>query len=251
MKYLQNLTLETLNSALTIVHGDVRVTCRLESYSCKMAGDDKRLFKKRSKEEDQKSLVMLSAPKTVAGSSYTSSPLSNFCTSFGSTGEAGEEYPQNSVSDLKTMYYLISTLNAAFYPDYDFSGASSEEFSKEPNVDIVKNYINCNLSASLSEKYDKLSEELWQAIDAEITLSNCNVYSYNHSQEFNPFVDEGNMWTFNFFFHNCKQKRMLFFTCKAQSLSVLQSEPEGFQMAQEDEYYDVNDSFDGNVPLMF
>lgn len=35
----------------------------------------------------------------------------------------------------KSLFYLISTLNASF-ADYDFSGAKSEEFSKEPGLQV-------------------------------------------------------------------------------------------------------------------
>jgi hypothetical protein len=36
----------------------------------------------------------------------------------------------------KTLFYLISTLNAAF-TDYDFSDAKSCEFSKEPTLQVI------------------------------------------------------------------------------------------------------------------
>ena len=36
----------------------------------------------------------------------------------------------------KTLFYLISTLNASFNPDYDFSKAKSEEFSREPSIQV-------------------------------------------------------------------------------------------------------------------
>jgi len=37
----------------------------------------------------------------------------------------------------KTLFYLISTLNASFYPDYDFSNAKSSEFSREPSLQVI------------------------------------------------------------------------------------------------------------------
>jgi len=37
----------------------------------------------------------------------------------------------------KTLFYLISTLNASFYPDYDFSNAKSGEFSREPSLQVT------------------------------------------------------------------------------------------------------------------
>ena len=35
----------------------------------------------------------------------------------------------------KSLFYLISTLNVSF-PEYDFSGAKSDEFSKEPSLQV-------------------------------------------------------------------------------------------------------------------
>jgi len=46
----------------------------------------------------------------------------------------------------KTLFYLISTLNASFYPDYDFSNAKSSEFSREPSLQV----INCFMTVELS-----------------------------------------------------------------------------------------------------
>jgi hypothetical protein len=36
----------------------------------------------------------------------------------------------------KTLFHLISTLNAAF-PDYDFSDAKADEFTKEPSLQVT------------------------------------------------------------------------------------------------------------------
>ena len=46
----------------------------------------------------------------------------------------GEGYLCDTIST-KTLFYLISTLNASF-PDYDFSNAKSDEFSKEPSAEV-------------------------------------------------------------------------------------------------------------------
>ena len=64
----------------------------------------------------------------------------------------------------------------------------------------------------------RFSTSLWSAIDEEISLSNCNVYSYNPDLNSDPYGDEGCLWSFNFFFYNQKMKRILFFSCQAQSL---------------------------------
>lgn len=43
--------------------------------------------------------------------------------------------PLCDVISRKSLFYLISTLNAAF-PDYDFTDTRSSEFSKEPNLQV-------------------------------------------------------------------------------------------------------------------
>ena len=51
----------------------------------------------------------------------------------------GEGYLCDTIST-KTLFYLISTLNASF-PDYDFSNAKSDEFSKEPSAEVSYMYM--------------------------------------------------------------------------------------------------------------
>ncbi|KAK8742001.1 hypothetical protein OTU49_002050, partial [Cherax quadricarinatus] len=75
-------------------------------------------------------LQALSPPQSMDGAS---SPHS-LNKSLQSSG--GEDSPLEDKINRKTLFYLISTLNAAFYPDYDFSNASSQEFSREPSLEI-------------------------------------------------------------------------------------------------------------------
>ena len=149
MKYLENSNLEALSSALTLENGDCKVIARIESYSCKMAGEDKRLFKTLSSEGNPKDLTMLSPPQTL----LSVSPVAlQYSKSF-SADES--ENPLNYVCSKKTLYYLVSTLNASFRPDYDFSNAKSDEFSKEPSVTYVAEFINSSLGAVLGERYSR------------------------------------------------------------------------------------------------
>ena len=54
-----------------------------------------------------------------------------------STSDEGEGPLCDTIST-KTLFYLISTLNASFNPDYDFTSAKSEEFSKEPSLQVLQ-----------------------------------------------------------------------------------------------------------------
>lgn len=71
---------------------------------------------------------------------------------------------------------MTTTLNSTFNQDYDFSDAKSEEFSKEPNLQCVKNAVQSNLSATANEHYRDLHDALWAAIDEEISLKECDIY---------------------------------------------------------------------------
>ena len=148
MKLLENTELEALSSALSIENGDSQVMARIESYSCKMAGDDKRLFKAISHESNPNDLTTLSPPQTLS-----TSPISSCSRSFPSADES--ENPLSYACSRKTLYYLVATLNASFCPDYDFSNAKSDEFSKEPSVTFVADFVRSSLQAVLGENYNK------------------------------------------------------------------------------------------------
>jgi hypothetical protein len=77
----------------------------------------------------------------------------------------------------KTLFYLISTLNASFQPDYDFSNTLGSEFSKEPSLEFVIKSVENYLGTS--EAYARLKRQLWDAIDKEINLTECEFYRYD------------------------------------------------------------------------
>ncbi len=54
----------------------------------------------------------------------------------GKSAEDGEN-PLSDKCCRKTLFYLITTLNESFRPDYDFSAARAHEFSREPSVNWV------------------------------------------------------------------------------------------------------------------
>ena len=58
---------------------------------------------------------------------------------YGSSCEMDDDFVGLRLCDTistKTLFYLISTLNHSFSPDYDFSKAKSDEFSKEPSIQV-------------------------------------------------------------------------------------------------------------------
>ncbi|XP_026469306.1 repressor of RNA polymerase III transcription MAF1 homolog isoform X1 [Ctenocephalides felis] len=207
MKLLESTRFEAINNALSITTGDSTISGRIESYSCKLAGGDKAMYKRFSSEQGSRELQALSPPQTQLGMSpgqgYYSRSLS------------GDEGLLCDTISSKTLFYLISTLNAAFAPDYDFSDAKSYEFSKEPSLQWVMNSIDTNLAAVAGEAYHTLRSHLWAAVEDEISLADCDIYSYNPDLASDPYGEPGCIWSFNYFLYNKKLKRIVFFTCRA------------------------------------
>ncbi|KAM8937347.1 repressor of RNA polymerase III transcription MAF1 homolog isoform 1-T3 [Lycaon pictus] len=207
MKLLENSSFEAINSQLTVETGDAHIIGRIESYSCKMAGDDKHMFKQFCQEGQPHVLEALSPPQT---SGLSPSRLSK--------SQGGEdEGPLSDKCSRKTLFYLIATLNESFRPDYDFSTARSHEFSREPSLSWVVNAVNCSLFSAVREDFKALKPQLWNAVDEEICLAECDIYSYNPDLDSDPFGEDGSLWSFNYFFYNKRLKRIVFFSCRSIS----------------------------------
>lgn len=214
MKLLECPKLEAVNHLLSIRTGDCIIDGRLESYSCKMTGDDKRLFRSLSTDHGMtsKDLQALSPPNHVT---LSHSPSTVYGQSPGS-----EACVLCDTISTKTLFYLISTLNASFYPDYDFSNAKSSEFSREPSLQWVLNAVECQLLTTVGTRFNTIKDQLWKTVDDAITLQDCLIYSYNPDLTSDPYGEEGCIWSFNYFFYNRKLKRIVFFTCRATSESM-------------------------------
>lgn len=94
----------------------------------------------------------------------------------------------------------------------------ANEFSKEPSLQWVMNSVHANLSVIAGDQYRGLRSALWTAVDEEIDLHDCDIYSYNPDLNSDPFGEPGSLWSFNYFFYNKKRKRIVFFTCRAVKL---------------------------------
>jgi hypothetical protein len=236
MKLLDNHNFSKLSRLISGVHVNVRLDCRLDAYSCKMAGADKKLFKQISAEGNPDEFEALSPAVSFSFSSSNSDLSSSIL-------EEGEMLPACS---RKTLYYLKATLNAAFAPDYDFSQAHSHEFCHESRLDHVMQVVGSNLHSAMGEDYVAISDPLWNVINKEINPVECDIYSYNPDVDSDPFVEEGSLWSFNFFFFNKKLKRIVFFACRAASLSSISVDSD--VMDEDDVFlYDEDDDHESNT----
>ena len=154
MKLLESSRFEALNSGLSFETGDSSIVARIESYSCKMVGSDKALYKRwNGSGEGARSPHAYEALSPPGQGFFGSPPPMTSNTSWSSEDEDGGHsfsgYSSGGsgggvlcdVISRKTLFHLISTMNAAF-PDYDFSTASSSEFSKENHLQVC--FLNCN-----------------------------------------------------------------------------------------------------------
>jgi len=193
MKYLEINSLDNINNVLSLLDaGECQLTGRIEAYSCKPAGDDKKLYKNLE------------------------TRFSDDFEDFGEIAIVSPFGPLTQQASRRTLYYLIATLNASF-PDYDFSNVKPEQFCKQPVVPMVVNSINMSLS-NVGPAASEVIQNMWPAIDAEISLSECDIYSFTPDMDSDPAgEDEGCIWSLYYFFYNKKRKRIIFFTCRAVS----------------------------------
>ena len=146
-----------------------------------MAGDCKRLYKQMHDEKTGTSpydLQMLGPPNTLQQLGLSPNTVTPNLSSLMQSRSLSDENDHNNIDIInrKTLFYLISTLNASFRPDYDFSNTNSSEFSKEPSLDFVIKSIENYLSTV--EAYTKVKQQLWDVIDREINLAECEFYRW-------------------------------------------------------------------------
>ncbi|GKV42944.1 hypothetical protein SLEP1_g50292 [Rubroshorea leprosula] len=69
---------------------------------------------------------------------------------------------------------------------------------------IIQEWVETNGGSSLLET-------VYKALDEVVKLSDCEIYSYNPDYDADPFLENGAIWSFSFFFYNRKLKRVVGF----------------------------------------
>eukprot|EP00127_Corallochytrium_limacisporum_P001211 Clim_evm46s44 gene=Clim_evmTU46s44 len=175
------------------------IETQLELYSLKLTQNDKKLYAQMLSGDAEGHMEALSPPLTVT-LTHSGSP----------------ELAVPKMVSRKVLCHLIATLNASF-PDYDFTNSPATQFSREPYSLVVES-INNTFQETAGEAFSPtVKRRMWQTIDEKIELADCGVYSYIPDNDSDPFVDEGNIWSFAYFFYNKKLNRMLFFSCRCHS----------------------------------
>mmetsp|Transcript_5250 Transcript_5250/g.8026 ORF Transcript_5250/g.8026 Transcript_5250/m.8026 type:complete len:249 (+) Transcript_5250:230-976(+) len=191
MKFLDDTRLNAVTCFLDNCSvGERKLRGRVEAYSCKPAGDDKKLAKVLDKQ-----YIEEFSQSPGSAHSFGASPI----------GELSDPHTR------KLLINLICTMNATF-PDYDFSTLKPDQFIKE-NLGVVVNSVNQSLSEIVEKQDPRFLEELWSSIDNVVLLKDSEVYKYVPDLEDDPFSTPGSMWSFNHFFHSPTEKKIVFFTC--------------------------------------
>lgn len=108
-----------------------------------MAGDPKKLYKQlRNEPGTSPHDLEILGPSQTKSPSYNSSflittpPQVLHANPIARSMSSDDESPLVKTIPRKTLIFLISTLNAAFQPDYEFSSCTSHDFSRETNFEV-------------------------------------------------------------------------------------------------------------------
>ncbi|GAN00911.1 repressor of RNA polymerase III Maf1 [Mucor ambiguus] len=167
MKFLEVDSLDLINTAFLWETSECILTGRVEAYSCKSAGTDKKLFKTL---ENRYNADLLAPGSISPDDLQVISPF----------GRLTEAAPR------KTFFYLLATLNAAF-PEHDFEDVRPDQFLKLPSVEMVMNSVNTTL---FNLGNDVIVNRLWDVLDEIVQLSDCDVYTYNSDVDDDPMNEE-------------------------------------------------------------
>ncbi|CAJ0765544.1 2402_t:CDS:10 [Entrophospora sp. SA101] len=169
MKFLDIASLEPINAALVFENPECRVVGRIETYSCR--------YKYENLESQWNNNLSQQNAQSVSPDAHS---FDTIISPFGSMDQP---------SSRRTLFNLIATLNAS-YPDYDFSDVKPDQFTKQPSVPMVCNYIN-NTLFNLGRAHIINDLMLWQTVDDIIFLDECNIYSFNPDSDADPNSDDG------------------------------------------------------------
>ncbi|KAI2627313.1 Maf1 regulator-domain-containing protein [Hypomontagnella submonticulosa] len=234
MEFLPLRDFDVITSALNFVTAECRVKGGCDLYTTKAAGSDKKLYKsiENSLEQQHAALIKFGASLSPPQRKEMAASLNLSRSSpFGNLGE---------ISSRRTFAYLIATLNAS-HPDYDFSHVlRPTDFRRERNLQHVMANIDSTLSSvrplgtslllphanssfrsyssspatNIGVANDAISNPawspyMWTLIDKEMSLKDCDVFSYQPIED--PFDgDESAIWRMHYFFFNKDKKRVAY-----------------------------------------
>ncbi|KAL4817171.1 Maf1 regulator-domain-containing protein [Aspergillus spinulosporus] len=228
MKFLPLPEFEDVTSSLNFDTADCHIVGGCELYITKAPRSDRKLYKniEQSLEAQYESVLRLSASLSPPTASDAAASLNLSRSSpFG---------PLSDHSSRRTFAYLIATLNAS-HPDYDFSHVlRPSDFHREKNLKRVMNTIDSTLfnlrpretldltppsPSAVSGSYNseasaRWGRRMWKILDEQLSLKDCNIYSYSPDEDPSD-ADDGAIWSLHYFFFNRARKRVCYLYVKA------------------------------------
>ena len=164
----------------------------LHFLSGKAAGNDKRLLKQLEIKFAKESIESGSEDLDLSSTSIIST-----------TSSTSPQSSQNNVLsngiNLKTFYFLISTMNNMF-PDYDFSEIPSEVFLKIKSLTSLMNNLNTSIFNTGIDRntttFADFTRKMWNCMDDAVGgLEESEIFSFNPEpfEIDDPFRDRGTM----------------------------------------------------------
>jgi len=203
--------------------GDTILNSRLDAFSCKRVGSDKKLY---------------SELENYYNSHMTKNPQAAFAnTAFG---------PLFVKKNREILIELISILNAMF-GDYDFRDVGPDRFFREDSLSEAMSKIDSILMSYFPNYEKEIKNNFWTILDQEIGLRECCIFSFVPDGDCNPFSEDGYIWSYNFFFYNKKKNlnRVVVFTLSAkwkQTSYINEISDNGEEWSEYDEYENHEES---------
>ena len=233
------------------------ISGRLEAYSCKKTSSDRKLYKSVqmsgsfSTSEEAASMgssglgiVMQTSEPTLTAAGSLSPPQpaqpapkdtmlaepAAAASAQPATGLASPRAPLFGTGPLvggtlasdenNTFVHLIATLNAAL-PDYDFSSAQSEHFTRVTVYELV-NHVKTALEGAQHCDAPVALADLWAVLEQEVQLQQCEAFTYLPPPDSDPFLEDGAIWAMNYLMYNRNIKRIVLLTlsCERPSLAT-------------------------------
>jgi len=241
MKFLDLATFVPVNEWLAIMEcAGHAISGHIEAYSCKKTSNDRKLYKSLqmsgSFSTSEESVLSSSGSVLIPGSDSLpivvpvasvggSTPIQKMTESSGGSSGSPTSTGSSPHSSLlvggtvasdenNTFVHLIATLNAAL-PDYDFTSAKSEHFTRVTVYEMM-NHVKTALEGAQHLDRPVPIADLWSALEQEVQLQQCEAFTYKPPPEADPFLEDDVIWAMNFIMYNRYIKRIVLLTLSCE-----------------------------------
>ncbi|KAF2185707.1 mitogen-activated protein kinase MAF1 [Zopfia rhizophila CBS 207.26] len=228
MKYLDLRAFHEVTQALNFDTEACSILGGCDAYTTKAAGTDKKLYKSiETRLEKQHADLMAAVNNLPPQKAQQFSAQLN-------VARASPFGPLSEALNRRKFAYLIATLNATHY-DYDFSHTLRPNDFRQESMQRFMQTIDTTMYNLRPQCYNGLpagaqtplgspiwSPRMWQLINSEMNLKDCEFYLWEPSDD--PFFgDDGSIWSYHYFLFNKNMKRVCYIYVRG--ISALSNSP--------------------------